>query len=44
MFLICLLLISLFAIASVIEQVPSNAKQAEFILVPVRVKEKNNIN
>ena len=37
MFLICLLLIGLAAIAMVTDTEPSTAEQAEFILVPVRV-------
>ena len=39
MFLICLLLIGLVAIAIVTDTEPSTAEQAEFIPIPVRVNE-----
>ena len=42
MFLICLLLIGLIAIAMVTDTEPSTAEQAEFIPVPVRVDKTKN--
>lgn len=42
MFSICLLLIALIAIAIAAEQKLSNAKQAEFIPIPVRVNKAKN--
>jgi hypothetical protein len=44
MFLICLLLIGLVAIAIVTDIEPSTAEQAEFIPVPVRVAKTKNFS
>jgi len=43
MFLICLLLIGLIAVANIIAIESSTAEQAEFIPVPVRINPKESL-